>query len=53
MAEEKKEIEWCPCDEFPAKMCNQWPACVDINGLIWGAMENVQKFRKKKTDGQR
>ena len=40
-------IEWCDCDEFPAKMCNIWPGCIDINGKIWGAEESFQKFRKR------
>ena len=39
--------KWCLCDEFPIEMCNQWPACVDLNGRIWGAEESFQKYRKR------
>lgn len=46
MAEEK-EPKWCRCNEFPEKMCDSWPACVDINGKIWGAEPQFQKYRKR------
>lgn len=48
MSEEK---EWCQCGEYPADMCSQWPACVDINGNIWGALPQFQKFRRRNQDG--
>lgn len=42
------EEKWCPCGEFPEEMCDQWPACVDINGIQWGTLEAYQKYRRKK-----
>lgn len=43
-------VKWCACGEYPERMCNQWPACVDINGALWGADERFHKYRRKNFD---
>lgn len=40
--------KWCPCNKFPAYLCDQWPACVDINGATWENDPQFQKYRRKK-----